>query len=189
MSPNLTHLPLPGDDLLRLPRPSRELRGDGFGLCTEILGSESCEMVPEEARVVEKEQRQGTRRRLDRQQRREFPPPIRWLQLPGKREMRAERKEGRLIVREVRVNRETGIFRVERQDGRLRLFLSESEGFPEMGEEEKALEEEEKEAVRAEDGERWEWPRLERWRRFAYAVVSGGREAVQWCSSNFTAIA
>ncbi|KAJ6817086.1 putative proline-rich receptor-like protein kinase PERK13 [Iris pallida] len=108
----------------------------GIGLCTENLGSESC--CDDVAAAAEEEElgtrsprrgRRSSRRSRTEQRKRSFPPPLPWLlESNGRRNrfMKGERRDGRFLLREVRIERPE-VLRAERQDGRLRLHLIESE--------------------------------------------------------------
>lgn len=109
----------------------------GLDTCTENLGSESCDGgIDAEAESLglgmgaECGERK-TRKEQRRRERANFPPPpLRWLSGSegwGCRFMRAERRDGRLILTAVRIER-PDVFRARREGGRLRLHMIETEG-------------------------------------------------------------
>ncbi|XP_019703821.1 uncharacterized protein [Elaeis guineensis] len=118
-------------------RGLHELDHGNLRLCTENLGSESCDdggmgideiggWTPEEddRRL---EARPWGRRRRPRRWRAEakFPPPLPWLVgRDGRRSrfMRVVREDGRVVLTEVRIERPE-VLRASRRDGRLRLEL------------------------------------------------------------------
>lgn len=100
---------------------------DGMLSCTESLGFESLGLVSEtgsEREILPVRSRSGKprERKLDKERAR-FPPPISSFNQRGVRTfLRPEKKDGRLLITEVRIERQE-ILRAERQDGRLRLQL------------------------------------------------------------------
>ncbi|XP_020576482.1 uncharacterized protein LOC110022045 [Phalaenopsis equestris] len=120
----------------------------GLGLCTESLGSESCDSGIEiddgddSAPEIEKPntRRPSQRRRAEVR----FPPPLPWMMGGGGRRSRflkAERRDGRFLLTEIQIEPQPEILRAIRSDGRLRLELVESE------------EEGDEEAIDCSDGE------------------------------------
>ncbi|PKA54845.1 Protein fantastic four 1 [Apostasia shenzhenica] len=108
--------------------------GLGLGLCTEGLGCESCDGGTEieddgGAPASAELRRQPARRRREEVR---FPPPLRWLTGSGGRRwsrfMKAERRDGRLVLREFEISPPPEIFRASRRDGRLRLQLVGKQG-------------------------------------------------------------
>ncbi|CAA7405987.1 unnamed protein product [Spirodela intermedia] len=103
-------------------------------LCTESLGFESCcdgKMGVEEEktemeirrRIEETSCRKAARPSKRRTETREFPPPLPWLSAGGgKGYLKAVKKDGRLVLTEVRLRRPE-ILRASRHGGRLRLEL------------------------------------------------------------------
>lgn len=112
---------------------------DGLDSCTESLGSESseerrsdgttgdCEISSPPASSIAGERRRAARRRsatTEKNPPRRFPPPLPSLDRNGHPSffLRPVRKDGRLELTEVKINRPE-ILRASREDGRLRLHF------------------------------------------------------------------
>jgi hypothetical protein len=158
------------------PAPMKDPRGIGFiddigggvdGLmsCTESLGFESSDerrfddKIEEEMKGNESNdvfQRRTTTTRMKWKKEggevKKFPPPLSSMTRNGQRNffLRAVRKDGRLELTEVRVDR-TEILRASREDGRLRLHLIRDDDIQDCTDDEEEEEEEEEEVVEEEE--------------------------------------
>ncbi|KAB1202298.1 hypothetical protein CJ030_MR8G008696 [Morella rubra] len=135
---------------------------DGLMSCTESLGFESSDerrfddKIEEEINDKETSDcgfytRRTTRMKSRREGDREvknFPPPLSSMNPNGQRSffLRAVRKEGRLELTEVRIDR-TEILLASRQDGRLRLHLIRDDDIHDFTEEEVEEDEDEEEEL------------------------------------------
>ncbi|WOL15724.1 hypothetical protein Cni_G24505 [Canna indica] len=128
--------PSGGQGLITLDPSAKGLHqcayGGGLETCTESLGSESCDggATTEEVEGLEMsaasaaDEGRGGEEKKSRTMEKEFPPPLRWLMMGRdglrSRFMKAERRNGRLILTEVRIER-SETFLSRRDGGRLRL--------------------------------------------------------------------
>ncbi|XP_038988374.1 protein FANTASTIC FOUR 2-like [Phoenix dactylifera] len=150
-------------------RGLHDLDHGNLRLCTENLGSESCDdggMGMDEigGRTTEEDDRRLEARPWGRTRSRrwraeaKFPPPLPWLVgRDGRRSrfMRVVREDGRIVLSEVRIERPE-VLRASRRDGRLRLELVGSPNLQAMisdqeEEEEEEIEEEEAAAAAEEE--------------------------------------
>ncbi|KAH0461902.1 hypothetical protein IEQ34_009477 [Dendrobium chrysotoxum] len=168
----------------------------GLGLCTESLGSESCDSGIEindgDESAAEIEKRNSRRPSRRRREEVRVPPPLPWMMGRGGRRTRflkAERRDGRFVLTEIQIDTPPEILRAVRRDGRLRLELVETEAEGE-GEAIDCSEREEHSPETAEapgdegseeNGERWELPlvRTEA-QRCLEAVSSDGGAPIWW---------
>ncbi|XP_068660983.1 protein FANTASTIC FOUR 1-like [Aristolochia californica] len=140
----------------------RDGDGDGFLTCTETLGSESSdervatrEGIDERGVVAVREDQMDRERwiRKSRLQSRKmetkFPPPLPGLDPKGRSRsfLKADRKDGRVLLTEVRIERPE-VFCAKREGGRLRLQVVKSTQRIEEENEDEHKEEENKEEKR-----------------------------------------
>jgi Fantastic Four meristem regulator len=90
-----------------------------FQLCTESLGFESSDcsvgegeeeldLLPSTLRNDEKVDKERGEGRVEGKKQKSFPPPLRWMSTQAGKQssyMKSERKDGRLILTEVRIER------------------------------------------------------------------------------------
>lgn len=173
----------------------------GLGLCTESLGSESCDSGID-INAGEESAAETDKRKLKRPLRRRraevrFPPPLPWMTGRGGRRSRflkAERSDGRFVLTEIQIDPPPEILRAIRTDGRLRLELVEAaveaEGDSLDGEEETTETVEiigEERSV--ENGERWELPRVRNDGQRCVEAVNGDGGTPFWWSHRFATTA
>ncbi|PKA48598.1 Protein fantastic four 1 [Apostasia shenzhenica] len=185
--------------------------GGGLGLCTESLGCESCDVevgigIGDDNETEAAQVGMTSARRSARAARSEarFPPPLPWMTGKGGRRsrfLRGERRDGRLVLTEFRINPPQEMLRASRRDGRLRLNLVGS--GPELGEEEE--EEEESPTIvgvegseidvdegtdkREGDLKRWELLRVWSEGQRCVDAVSGNGTAPMWWNHRFVTTA
>ncbi|KAK9292034.1 hypothetical protein L1049_019988 [Liquidambar formosana] len=169
---------------------------NGLMSCTESLGFESSDERRTDEQIDEMNgdsgefcsttrsttaERPRRKKKLVRREAKKFPPPISWLNQNGQPSffLRAVRKDGRLELSEVRIDRPE-ILRASRQDGRLRLHLIcddniETEDVKEEEEEEEDVEEK----VEQEKEEKIEEDKIGEW-VFPDTNRSGG-DGFRWC--------
>lgn len=163
----------------------------GLGLCTESLGSESCDSGIEindgDESAAEIEKRISRRSARMRRAEVRIPPPLPWMMGRGGRRTRflkAERRDGRFVLTEIQIDTPPEILRAVRSDGRLRLELVETEAVDCSEREEKSPEIVEKAAGdegSEENGERWELPLVRTEAQRCLEAVSGdGGTHIWW---------
>lgn len=160
-----------------------EAAGGGLGLCTESLGSESCDV--DDLEIAARSPRRSARRSMlktEKLAKKKFPPPLLWLSESGARRscfMKGERRDGRFLLTEVTIERPE-VLRASRQNGRLRLHLVE-EIDDEEEEDEKVPEEE---VVKEERVEAAPVPMMR-----CQEAVSGNGNMPMWWSHRFVTTA
>ncbi|KAG0483425.1 hypothetical protein HPP92_011509 [Vanilla planifolia] len=175
--------------------------GCGIGICTESLGCESCEIRIDDDKREKPEigrwevRRQSRRRTLEVR----FPPPLSWMFGRGGRTSRflkAERRDGRFVLTEMRIDPQPEMLRAFRSDGRLRLKLVGSEQDVDGSAIENSKADIESITVDGEvevssdrqseeNGERWELPRVRSEGQRCVEVVSGNGAAPLWWNHRF----
>lgn len=134
---------------------------DGLMSCTESLGFESSDerRADDDLNFAARPWTKKWRKMGERREVKKFPPPLSSLNQNGQPSffLRPVRKDGRLELTEVRINRPE-ILRASREDGRLRLHLVVGEDDT-VDEEEQEEEEEQVEEIMEEDKmEDWKFP-------------------------------
>lgn len=179
----------------------------GIGSCTEGLGSESCDSgieIDGGDETAVKIGRRATRRPSRRSPDVRFPPPLSWMLGSGGRRIRflkADRRDGRFILTEIRIDPPPEMLRAIRTEGRLRLELigSDPQAAPPVPDLQ-VIEEESPESLDneseisleeapEENEERWTLPPVRVEGQRCLDTVSGDGSSPLWWSHRFVTMA
>ncbi|KAK8960876.1 hypothetical protein KSP40_PGU001079 [Platanthera guangdongensis] len=179
----------------------------GIGSCTEGLGSESCDSGIEidagdetEVKIGRRATRWPSRKSAEMR----FPPPLPWMLDSGRRRSRflkADRRDGRVVLTEIQIDPPPEMLRAIRTEGRLRLELigSERQDSPEENDLQTITEEESPEALDHEseisleeepaENEEWWTPTMRVEGQRCLDTVGGDGSSPLWWSQRFVTMA